>query len=273
MTAAQIISRSRSGAASASVLTAALRFARRLRGILLIAALLALWEASARLGWVNSSNWPPVSGVALAFVKGWGSGELLTLTASTLRRMALGYALGCAVGIALGALLGIDRWARYVLKPLIEVLRPIPAPAIVPILILFLGVDDLLKVVVVALACFFPVFLNTLSGIAGVDAVLLETARTFRISRLRTLTRVILPAATPTIAAGMRIAIGIALVVTVISEMIAGSAGLGYHIIQMQYAMRPEPMYAAIVSLAVTGYLLNRGFVALERRWVPWIGR
>lgn len=265
--------RSRSDTASGNGLATALLAARRLRGILLIAALLALWEASARFGWVNSSNWPPVSGVALAFVKGWAGGELLTLTASTLRRMAIGYALGCAAGIALGALLGIDRWARYALKPIIEVLRPIPAPAIVPILILFLGVDDLLKVVVVALACFFPVFLNTLSGIAGVDAVLIETARTFRISRFRTLTRVILPAATPTIAAGMRIAIGIALVVTIISEMIAGSAGLGYHIIQMQYAMRPEPMYAAIVSLSVTGYLLNRGFVALERRFVPWVGR
>jgi ABC-type nitrate/sulfonate/bicarbonate transport system permease component len=268
-----MIPRQRSGDASGSSLAAPLRLARRLRGILLIAALLALWEASARLGWVNSSNWPPVSGVVLALVKGWTSGELLELTASTLRRMALGYVFGCAAGIALGSLLGIDRWARYALKPLVEILRPIPAPAIVPMLILFLGVDDLLKVVVVALSCFFPVFLNTLSGIAGMDSVLVETARTFRISRFRTLTGVILPAATPMIAAGMRVAIGIALVVTVISEMIAGSAGLGYYIVQMQYAMRPEPMYAAIVSLSATGYLLNRAFVVLERRWVPWVGR
>jgi ABC-type nitrate/sulfonate/bicarbonate transport system permease component len=268
-----MILRERSGEASGSCLAMPLRAARQLRGILLIAALLALWEASARLGWVNSSNWPPVSGVVLALIKGWTNGELLALTASTLRRMALGYAIGCAAGIVLGSLLAVDRWARYALNPLVEILRPIPAPAIVPMLILFLGVDDLLKVVVVALACFFPVFLNTLSGIAGMDSVLIETARTFRISRLRTLTRVILPAATPMIAAGMRIAIGIALVVTVISEMIAGSAGLGYYIVQMQYAMRPEPMYAAIVSLSATGYLLNRAFVTLERRWIPWVGR
>lgn len=273
MTGAQTIPHMRSSETSGNALAAPLRLARRLRGFLLIAALLALWEASTRFGWVNSSNWPPVSGVVVALFKGWTSGELLTLTASTLRRMAIGYAAGCAAGIALGALIGINRWARYVLKPIVEVLRPIPAPAIVPMLILFLGVDDLLKIVVVSLACFFPVFLNTLSGIAGVDAVLIETARTFRISRFSTLTRVILPAALPTIAAGMRVAIGIALVVTVISEMIAGSAGLGYYIVQMQYALRPEPMYAAIISLSATGYLLNRAFVALDRRWIPWIGR
>jgi ABC-type nitrate/sulfonate/bicarbonate transport system permease component len=254
-------------------LAALLRLVYRLRGIVLIAALLALWESSARLGWINSSSWPPASGVVLALVKGWMDGELLRLTASTLRRMALGYALGCAAGVALGSLLGSNRWFRHALKPIIEVIRPIPAPAIVPMLILFLGVDDLLKVVVVALACFFPVFLNTLAGIAGIDAVLLETARTFRTGRTRTLMSVILPAATPTIAAGMRIAIGIALVVTVISEMIAGSSGLGYYIVQMQYAMRPEPMYAAIISLSATGYLLNRAFVSLERRWIPWLGR
>jgi ABC-type nitrate/sulfonate/bicarbonate transport system permease component len=187
--------------------------------------------------------------------------------------MASGYALGCAAGIALGSLLGINRWVRYAVKPIIEVIRPIPAPAIVPMLILFLGVDDLLKVVVVALACFFPVFLNTLAGIAGIDTVLLETGRTFGIGRIKTLTGVILPAATPTIAAGMRIAIGIALVVTVISEMIAGSSGLGYYIVQMQYALRPEPMYAAIISLSATGYLINRAFVVLERWWIPWLGR
>jgi ABC-type nitrate/sulfonate/bicarbonate transport system permease component len=256
-----------------TTVAALLLLARRLRGLLLIAALLALWEVSARFGWVSSSNWPPFSGVVLALAKGWTSGELPMLIASTLRRVALGYVLGCTAGIVLGALLGIDRWARYALKPIIEVLRPIPAPAIVPMLILFLGVDDLLKVVVVALACFFPVFLNTLSGVAGVDAVLIETARTFRISRFRTLKSVILPAATPTIAAGMRIAIGNALVVTVISEMIAGSTGLGYYIVQMQYALRPEPMYAAIISLSAMGYLLNRAFVALDRRWLPWIGR
>jgi ABC-type nitrate/sulfonate/bicarbonate transport system permease component len=130
-----------------------------------------------------------------------------------------------------------------------------------------------LKVCVVALACFFPLFLNTLAGVANVDDVLLQTARTFRVRSARLLLSVVLPASLPMIAAGMRVAIGIALVVTVIAEMIAGAAGLGYYIVQMQYAMRPEAMYAAVICLAATGYLLNRIFLVAEARCIPWLGK
>lgn len=249
------------------------RGAFRLRGILLVLALLALWEMSARLGWVESASWPPVSSVFLTLVKGLAGGELALLLASTLRRVFSGYAIGCTVGIVLGCTMGANRWVRYAIKPLIEVIRPIPAPAIVPALILFLGIDDTLKIFVVALACFFPVFLNTLAAIAGVDEVLMQTAQTFRIRWLRTLLRVIVPASLPMIAAGMRTAIGIALIVTVIAEMIAGSGGLGYYIVQMQYAMKPEAMYSAVVCLAATGYALNWCFLALERRLIPWMGK
>ena len=115
--------------------------------------------------------------------------------------------------------------------------------------------------------------MNTLAGVESIDDVLLQTARTFRTGRVRTLTRVFLPATQPMIAAGLRIAIGIGLVVTVISEMIAGSSGLGYYIVQMQYAMKPEAMYAAIVTLALTGYTLNRIFLALEAHFIPWMGQ
>lgn len=250
-----------------------LRASQRWSGILLVLALLVLWEASARLGWVNSTNWPPVTGIIAALIQGLASGELGQLLASTLARTASGYVIGCGCGIALGLLLGTNRWANYIVKPLIEVFRPIPAPAIVPPLILFLGVDNALKVFVVSLACFYPVFLNTLAGVAGVDDVLLQTARTFKVTSRRVLMSVILPASLPMIAAGMRTATGIALVVTVIAEMIAGSAGLGYYIVQMQYALKPEAMYAAVICLSATGYLLNRIFLVAEARLIPWLGK
>ncbi len=240
---------------------------------MLVFALLLLWEASARLGWVNSTNWPSVTSIIAALIDGLVSGELGRLLLSTLARTASGYVIGCASGVALGLLLGTNRWANYIVKPLIEVFRPIPAPAIVPPLILFLGVDNALKVFVVSLACFYPVFLNTLAGVASVDDVLLQTARTFKVPSRRVLLGVILPASLPMIAAGMRTATGIALVVTVIAEMIAGSAGLGYYIVQMQYALRPEAMYAAVICLAATGYLLNRIFLEVEARFIPWLGK
>lgn len=245
----------------------------RLTGVALLALLLLLWECSARFGWVVSSNWPPVSAVLGALWQGIVSGELGPLLLGTLRRMATGYTAGCLAGVTLGLLLGASGWLRSLLRPPIEALRPIPAPAIIPPLILFLGVDDALKIFIVALASFFPAFVNTLAGVGGIDDVLLQTARTFRAGWWRTLVRVILPATLPAIAAGLRTALSLALVVAVIAEMIAGSSGAGYYIVQMQYAMKPDAMYAVVFCLSAIGYGLNRGFLALEAGLIPWMGR
>lgn len=245
----------------------------RLSGVVLVVLLLALWECSARLGWVESPNWPPITSVLAAVVDGLAGGEILPPLLSTLRRMAIGYGLGCGAGILLGLLLGASRPARYILQPPIEILRPIPAPAIIPPLILFLGVEDALKIFIVALASFFPVFVNTLAGVAGVDDTLAQTARTFRTSWTRTVLCVTLPATLPSIAAGLRTATSLALVVAVISEMIAGSSGMGFYIVQMQYAMKPGYMYAAVICLAVVGYAINGLFLETERRLIPWMGK
>lgn len=250
-----------------------LRQEKRLYGLALIAALLILWEASARLGWVVSSYWPPVSVVLLAALHGLAGGDVALTLLATLRRGAIGYASGSMAGITLGLLLGVNRWLRYLIRPIIEVIRPIPAPAVIPPLILFLGVDDALKIFIVALASFFPVFTNAFSDVHAIDDTLVQTARTFRVGWYRTMMKVILPATLPSIAAGLRSAISIALVVAVIAEMIAGSSGIGYFIVQMQYAMRPDQMYAAIIYLAATGYILNRLFLAAEARLIPWMGK
>jgi ABC-type nitrate/sulfonate/bicarbonate transport system permease component len=245
----------------------------RIYGLLLIVALLMLWEASSRLGWIVSSYWPPVSLVFSAAIQQLAGGELLISLLATLRRAAIGYALGGLAGIVLGLLLGMNRWLRYALLPLIEIVRPIPTPAVIPPLILFLGVDDVLKIFIVALASFFPVFTNTFSGVSAVDDTLVQTARTFRTSWMRTITQVLLPATLPAIAAGLRTATSLALVVGVLSEMIAGSSGIGYYLVEMQYALRPDLMYAGVIYLAVTGYVLNRLFLFLEARFIPWMGK
>ena len=242
-------------------------------GLLLIIALLILWEASARLGWIRSPNWPPLSSVLAALLSGIASGELPSRLASTLYRLLAGFAVGGLAGTALGLLLGRNRWLRYVVNPLIETLRPIPAPAVVPPLILFLGLDDALKIFVVAIAAFFPVFTNALAAARDVDETLADTARTFGASWSRTLLSVVLPATLPAISAGLRVALGLSFVVVILAEMIAGSAGLGYYIVQMQYALRPDAMYAAVLCLMLTGYALNRLYLLAERRLLPWVGK
>ncbi len=249
------------------------RLGTRVYGVLLIAALLLFWEVSSRLGWIVSSYWPPVSKIFWAAIVQLAGGDILVSLAATLRRAAIGYAVGSTIGVALGILLGKSKVLRIALLPLIEILRPIPTPAVIPPLILFLGVDDALKIFAISLATFFPVFTNTFAGVATVDDTLIQTARTFRTSWVRTLLRVILPATLPAIAAGLRTATSLALVVAVVSEMIAGSSGIGYYLVEMQYALRPDLMYAAVMYLAITGYAVNRLFLVAEARLIPWMGK
>lgn len=249
------------------------RCGTRLYGVLLIAALLLFWEISSRLGWIVSAYWPPVSTIFSSALSQLAGGEMLMSLAATLRRAAIGYATGSVIGVGLGILLGKSRLLRIALLPLIEIVRPIPTPAVIPPLILFLGVDDALKIFIVSLASFFPVFTNTFSGVAAIDDTLIQTARTFRTSWLRTLRCVLFPATLPAIAAGLRTATSLALVVAVLAEMIAGSSGIGYYLVEMQYALRPDLMYAAVLYLAITGYLLNRVFLVLEARLIPWMGK
>jgi sulfonate transport system permease protein len=240
--------------------------AGRARGWLLVLALLLIWEISGRE--LNFQSWPPFSVVLAALVSGLASGKLLSIWLASLYRMAVGYAAGCACGVVAGVVLGAQPRLAAAFSPLLEGLRPLPIPAIVPPLILFFGIDDELKIVVVATAVFFPVLVNTLSGVQQVERTFIDTARTFGKSRAYVLLRVMAPAALPSIMAGLRISISLALVTTIVAEMIAGSGGIGYYIIETQYAMHPDQMYAAVICLALTGYGLNRLFVLAEDRLV-----
>jgi ABC-type nitrate/sulfonate/bicarbonate transport system permease component len=245
------------------------RHGHRLLGISLMLALLGLWQVSAQ-NWVDSPNWPPVSDILRALVVGLGSGELSEVFASTLWRMAVGFCLGTVAGIGLGLAMASLPTVDAALTPLVELLRPIPIPAIVPPLILLLGIDDAMKIFVVSFACFFPVLVNTVSGVRAVDPTALDTARTLQVGRLRTMLKVVLPASLPYVLAGMRTNLALALIVSVVAEMIAGSEGIGYYIMTMQYAMRAGDMYAAIFLLAVVGYGLNLALLGVERWLLHW---
>ena len=239
-------------------------------GFALVAVLLVAWELSVTSGAVRSESWPALSKVLTALVagfrgEGWGG-----IFGSSMYRLACGYAIAVASGVAVGLLIGASDRMNAVLNPTIEIFRVLPIPAIVPPLIFLLGLDDALKITVIALASFFPIALNTAAGVRAMDPVHLLVARTFRMPRRRILLGIQLPSALPYVFAGCRISLGIALIVTVVTEMIAGSEGVGYYIVSMQYSMRADDMYAAIILLSAVGYLLNRLFLALESRSIHW---
>ena len=242
----------------------------RASGVALVVLLLGLWEASARLGIVQSTNWPPFSAVMVALYSSIVDGELLPIIVSTLWRLARGYVLGSACGVVLGFAIALNRPARLMLLPTIELLRPIPIPAIIPPLIFLMGLDDKLRLFAIAFATFFPVVLNTLAGVRAVEPVYRQVAQTFGVPRWKTLGCVVFPASLPFILAGLRTSLGLAFVVTVIAEMIVGEQGIGYYLVTMEFAMRTAEMYAGIILVTCIAYLLNCAFVAWEAHAIRW---
>lgn len=244
--------------------------ATRASGVALIAVLLLGWEASVRWGLAVSDNWPPFSDVIKSLALGVASGELPAVMTSTLWCMARGYVIGVALALFVGSLMATMRSVRATLEPAVELLRPVPVTAVIPPLIFILGVDDALKVFMVAFTSFFPVLLNTMAGILSVDGVHRNVARTFGTSPWREFRRVVVPSSLPYVLAGMRTSLALALIVTIVAEMIAGSSGIGHHLVMMQFALRPADMYAGIILLAAVGYALNYGFVRWEGSVIHW---
>lgn len=247
--------------------------ARSWLGAGVLVALVLLLEVATRAGWVNAVLVPPPTVVAQRLATIVAAGSLVEPLARTLSLLAVAYAIGCVLAIALGVVMGRSRVVHGLMEPLVEALRPLPKPALLPPLMLFLGLGATMKITAVALGVFFPVLINTIQGVRGVDPVLVDTARTFQHSRAALLWKVVLPSALPLVLSGMRISLGIALVLVVIAEMMAGTGGIGYLIIDLQRSFRVVDMYAWVVILAVLGYALNEVFVRIEARAIHWSGR
>jgi len=196
--------------------------------------------------------------------------ELSGHLADTLKRFLAGYFLAAAGAIGLGVVLGYFTAAHGLFDLSIEMLRPMPSVAIIPVAILFLGIGDAMIVGVTVYACAWPILLNTIDGVKNIDRTLVDTGRTFGLGRWRILGEIALPAAAPYIATGLRVSLPIALILVTTSEMVVGGSGLGYFILDEERSLRTKEMYAGIVVVALLGYALNRLFLALENRALAW---
>lgn len=241
-------------------------------GVLTLVVLVGLLEAAVRGGGVNAALVPAPSTVALRLSTILQTGDAWRPLGETLALLAAAYAVGCALAVAAGLAMGRSAWVHGLLEPLVEVLRPLPKPALLPPLILFLGLGDAMKLTVIGLGVFFPVLINTIQGVRGTDPVMLDAARTFQHSGAATLWKVVLPSAMPLILSGMRVALGIGLVLVVVAEMMAGTGGIGYLIVDMQRSFRIPDMYAWSLILALLGLALNEAFLFVERRLIHWSG-
>ncbi len=245
---------------------------RRWPGFLLIVAVLLLWELASAEKWIDPVSMPRVSIIAASWIENIGGGALLQSLGPTLWRIFVGFGLATLVAVPVGLLMGSVPFVYRLLEPITEFVRPIPSSAYIPVAILFLGIDNEMKIFVVFLACIFPILLNTYSGVRSVDPVLIDTGRTFGVSWLRALWSIVLPASLPSILTGMRISLGISLIVAVVAEMIAGSSGIGYFILDMQRVFRVPEMFAGIFTLGLLGFLINFLFLKAEGYLLRWRG-
>jgi ABC-type nitrate/sulfonate/bicarbonate transport system permease component len=190
--------------------------------------------------------------------------------AVTVGRFLQGFLLAAALAVTLGVVLGYFRFLHGLLATVIELLRPMPSVAIIPVAILLLGIGDAMIVAVTVYASLWPVLINTIDGVRHIDGTLIDTGRTFGLGRGRILWQIILPGASPYIVTGLRIGLSIALILVTTAEMIAGSKGLGFYILDEERGMNSANMYAGIVVVALLGYLLNRLFLMLEAKAMYW---
>jgi ABC-type nitrate/sulfonate/bicarbonate transport system permease component len=239
-------------------------------GIVFLLLLILAWETAARWQWLNPLLVPPLSKIFQSFGALVLSGEIPLQILASLKRAAAGYFLAAVVFIPLGVLMGLfDGWRRA-FEILIEMLRPIPPPVIIPVALLLFGLEDEMKIFVIFFSCAWPILLNTFDGVKNIDQLLLHTARTFGLKRARTIRSVVLPAALPQIMTGLRISLPITLILVVISEMVGSADGIGYFILDAQRRFRVVQMYAGMLALAILGYALNSLFELTQRRLLGW---
>ncbi|TGS09713.1 ABC transporter permease subunit [Mesorhizobium sp. M2E.F.Ca.ET.209.01.1.1] len=239
-------------------------------GWLLPAAIIAAWEAAARAGLIPANVLPAPSAVAEAFWRLTLSGELVrNIGVSTLRALS-GFAIGGSIGFALGLANGLSALSRGLTDTTLQMIRNIPHLALIPLVILWFGIDEEAKLFLVALGVFFPIYVNTLLGIQSVDPQLVEMGRVYGLDRRALFFRVVLPGALPSIFVGLRYALGIMWLTLIVAETISASSGLGYMAMQAREFLLIDVVVLSILIYALLGKLADSLARLLERLSLGW---
>jgi sulfonate transport system permease protein len=231
---------------------------------------IAGWQLMASMNWINVELFPSPGQVAHTL---WGEardGTLWANTQASLVRWILGFAIGGGLGVSLGAIVGLFRIAEQVLDTSFQMLRTVPALGLMPLLVLWLGLGTLPMLVMIGLASFFPVYLNTTSGIRNVDRKLVEVGRVHALSWPQMLVRVVLPAALPSIFTGIRYGLGVAWLALIIAELMGATSGLGYLVTEGESLSNVQMVVGGLVIFAVVGKLIDVLVKLAENHLLRW---
>jgi ABC-type nitrate/sulfonate/bicarbonate transport system permease component len=247
-----------------------MRARERILGIASPILLLAVWELAARFHFIDTRFFPAPSSVIAVMIEMLRSGELVTNTLVSLRRLALGTLIGGGPALVLGIAMGLNRWVRAVFDPLVAATYPIPKSAILPLALLIFGLGEGSKIFMVAVGVFFPVVINATTGVLEINRIYLDVGRNYKASRWNTFWTIALPGALPVIMTGFKLGIGIGLVLIAIAEMIGAKSGLGYMIWTAWETFSVEQMYVGLFMIAIIGFVLTAVLNEIERVVVPW---
>lgn len=233
--------------------------------------LVGVWWAASESS--TSPFFPPLSTILAETWSQWVVYGAWTNAVASLRNLLLGYVAGTLIGIIGGSLLWRLRYVRMAANPIIYFLYVLPSPALLPAMIAIFGIGDMRQIALIALGSIWPTLLNTLDGMRGIETIKFDTARALRLGGIRTFFRLVLPGASPQIAAGLRASLTVGIVLMVVSEMVAAQSGIGYFILQAQAEFAITRMWTGILVLALIGTLLNYLFVFVERLALRWYYR
>lgn len=245
---------------------------KKVLGLLFILLLLVLWQLSYINQNVNFAVIPPPSKIIEAFITGLSSGVLVTNAIASLSRVILGFIFAAAVGIGLGLLLGYYTSLKPLIEPIIELLRPIPPIAWIPIAIIIFGLGNTPAYFIVFIGAFFPIYLNTSFGVLQMPNKYKNLSKTLGLSDFRYFKDVLFKFSLPYIFTGLRIGMGMAWMSVIASEMISAQSGLGYYILLNQITLNTSNVLAGMLLIGLLGYILTGVITLSEKRLVPWKG-
>jgi sulfonate transport system permease protein len=240
------------------------------RGLILPILILVVWQLAGSLLHVSNTVLPTPLDILRSFQELIGSGELFGHLKISVARALIGFLLGASLGLLLGTVTGLSNKTEQFADPTLQMLRTVPHLALAPLFILWFGLGELSKILLIALGAFFPLYVNTLLGIRGVDKKLFDVARILEFSRWKQVTKLILPAALPNILLGFRLSLGAAWLGLVVSELMGASEGIGYLIMDARQFSRTDVVFVGIIIFALGGKLADSFVRVLESRLLKW---
>jgi ABC-type nitrate/sulfonate/bicarbonate transport system permease component len=234
------------------------------------AGILAVWQAAISFGWIDPVFLPSPASIVEALWQLTISGDLWRHLSISLVRIGSGWVIGSGLGVIIGLLMGLTSSGRAIGMPLVSAIYPVPKIALLPLLILWLGIGEAPKVVTIASGVFFPTVIATLAGVDGTPRNLIRMGQSFNMPMSSIIRKIILPSSLPGILAGFRISVSIALILVVSAEMIGAQYGIGAFLLTAGNLMQSDDLMAGVVILSILGLVIGAGLTALERVFLRW---